>query len=244
MRSMNKNRQQKTDSARRRLLFDEPAASASSSSVPAVASLAIAGPGAAVGPAGSPASRSVTASSASIGKRAASSALFAYSNEPSTRKRRSREKLRSTGTLLKDDTSLFRTPQKQTKKPSIVQEKLSGRDGLKPKQRKLDDSEGTSESHVATHIHRNCAYFRRGEAKLNATTAACFALVKERFVIPDDFESNRKYGPLSGTSFEERAIGAYNLGLLTPKSPDFEGVEICSNCAVVGHTRNDCPKLI
>ena len=116
-----------------------------------------------------------------------------------------------------------------------------------PKKRTKTDggvTENEDRLYVPTYIHKNVSYFRKGEAKLSAKTETCFRLVAEHFVIPKDMEQSRKYGPLSGTSFEERVISAYNLGLLEPKRPESDGVEICSNCAEEGHTRDDCPKLI
>jgi hypothetical protein len=68
--------------------------------------------------------------------------------------------------------------------------------------------------------------------------------VEKHFVIPQDFENNRKYGPLSGVSFEERAISAYSCGLLEPKTQASAKVAICSACAEEGHKRSACPQLV
>ena len=72
----------------------------------------------------------------------------------------------------------------------------------------------------------------------------CFLdIVDEHFSIPKGFEQNREYGPLSGTCYEERAIRAYNLGLLKPVDQT-STVEICSSCASLGHKRVECPELV
>jgi hypothetical protein len=82
-----------------------------------------------------------------------------------------------------------------------------------------------------------------------------FDLVEEHYVIPSNFESDRSYGPLSGTCFEERVVNAYDRGLLLPnhqnqnKHPsNDEGcgsiLIICTHCAALGHRQDDCPDLI
>jgi hypothetical protein len=96
--------------------------------------------------------------------------------------------------------------------------------------------------YVPTYIHKNLSYKRQGSASLPEKVVKTFELVNEHYEIPDDFETNRSYGPLSGISYEERAIAAYNLSMLNARKGD--GVEICSNCVCVGHKRSDCPKLI
>jgi hypothetical protein len=40
---------------------------------------------------------------------------------------------------------------------------------------------------------------------------------KERFHLPPDLEASHTYGPLSGRSYEERALAAYRHGLLQAK---------------------------
>ena len=107
----------------------------------------------------------------------------------------------------------------------------------KPRQ-KVEDSQ-----YIPTYIHKNLSYKRQGDASLPDKVVKTFQLVCQHYEIPDDFETNRSYGPLSGISYEERAISAYSLSLLNPKPGD-EGTEICSNCVTVGHKRNDCPDLV
>ncbi|KAG7364023.1 hypothetical protein IV203_037225 [Nitzschia inconspicua] len=114
----------------------------------------------------------------------------------------------------------------------------------------------TQPAYVPTYIHQNLSYQRRGKAQLSSTMKQTFALVEEHYVIPNDFETNMKYGPLSGTCFEERVVDAYNDGLLQYKSSKPEThtqtttataattVDICSHCAAMGHKRIDCPELV
>jgi hypothetical protein len=98
--------------------------------------------------------------------------------------------------------------------------------------------------YVPTHIHKNLSYQRRGQASLSETSGKTFELVEAHFIIPEDLEQNKSFGPLSGSCFEKRAIRAYNLSLLEPKEEGDAVVEICSNCATLGHKRNECPDLI
>jgi hypothetical protein len=100
------------------------------------------------------------------------------------------------------------------------------------------------DEHVPSYLHKNVDYKRKGKADLSDETLAAYEIVEKHFHIPDGFENSRKYGPLSGTSFEERVISAYSLALLEPKTKESANVAICSVCAVEGHKRSDCPKLI
>jgi len=103
------------------------------------------------------------------------------------------------------------------------------------------------QQHVPIYIHKNLNYQRRGEAFLNEKLKHAFDLVEEHYVIPSDFESDRSYGPLSGTCFEERAVNAYDRGLLlaSPDQPTIEGnILICTHCAELGHRQDDCQDLI
>jgi hypothetical protein len=97
---------------------------------------------------------------------------------------------------------------------------------------------------IPKYIHENVDYRRKGQAKLSPSTLQVFQWVEERFDIPKDLEQNRSYGPLSGTSYEERVIRAHALGKLTAKDPADADVAICTSCATVGHTRDDCPDLL
>lgn len=120
-----------------------------------------------------------------------------------------------------------------TKKPRVVD--LMDKVSTRPRTAKR------TKAYVPEYIHKNLGYQREGTASLSAVAKKTFELVQEHYVIPDDLEQNRSYGPLSGTCFEERAIRAYNLSLLKPMKTD---VEICSHCSSLGHKRNDCPQLI
>merc|ERR1719491_1191278 len=101
-------------------------------------------------------------------------------------------------------------------------------------------------SHVPVYIHKNVNYQRRGQAFLSKNFRKVFAFIEEHYVIPSNFESDPSYGPLSGTCFEVRVVEAYERGLLSAKDYHQSKIDIiiCSNCADLGHGRDDCPKLI
>ena len=108
-----------------------------------------------------------------------------------------------------------------------------------------DEEQEKEKEYVPTYIHKNLNYKRRGMASLDENLERTFDLVEEHYVIPSDFENNRSYGPLSGTCFEQRAVDAYEKGLLVPIRSSKEGdVLICVYCAQLGHRQDDCPQLI
>lgn len=100
--------------------------------------------------------------------------------------------------------------------------------------------------YVPEYIHKNLDYKKRGEKTLSATTSEVYRLVCEHYEIPDNFEQRRSFGPLSGTSYEERVVQAYAVGRLASsrKDGDAPAAEICTCCAALGHKRVDCPTLI
>lgn len=110
----------------------------------------------------------------------------------------------------------------------------------KKEEEKVETEKPKEQAFVPIYIHKNLNYQRKGQASLNPKRQRVFDLVKDHCVIPDDFETNRRYGPLSGTCFEERAIDAYEKRLLKTTSI----VEICTYCAKVGHEQDECPDLV
>lgn len=124
----------------------------------------------------------------------------------------------------------------------------------KPKNDDVGETKKGDDRYVPRYIHKNLNYQGRGLASTSATLRTTFALVEQHYRLPSDLETNRVYGPLSGTCYEERAVEAYNLGLLEPREGASGGneatatssatVSICCHCAVLGHKRDDCPDLI
>ena len=97
------------------------------------------------------------------------------------------------------------------------------------------------DEYVPKYIHKNVEYQRRGRKSLPSTKLAAFDQIMQHYVIPKDLEQSRKYGPLSGSSYEELVLQAYTLDKLEPMEAQ---VEICTECAKIGHKRYECPKLI
>jgi len=112
-------------------------------------------------------------------------------------------------------------------------------------EKKTQQEQQGDASHVPLYIHKNVNYQRRGQAFLSKTFRKVFAFIEDHYVIPSNFESDRSYGPLSGTCFEVRVVEAYERGLLSAKDHHSKtDIIVCSNCADLGHGRDDCPKLI
>lgn len=137
------------------------------------------------------------------------------------------------------------TPRKRSLQQSLLspekKSKLSAALVTPAKTKNQEDT--TTTEYVPTYIHKNIDYTRKGEGKIDDTTQKSFDLVGEHFILPNDLETNRKYGPISGTTFEQHAIRAYALGMLEAKDPSVV-VEICTACATKGHKRDECPKLV
>lgn len=59
--------------------------------------------------------------------------------------------------------------------------------------------------------------------------------IKQEYEIPSDFESNvRKFGPLSGLTYEERLISSYEWGLLKNKHGKAGEGRFCWKCQQEG----------
>jgi hypothetical protein len=111
------------------------------------------------------------------------------------------------------------------------------------KKARLEESTN-EEAYVPQYIHKNLEYLRRGQAILSANKQSAFSLVAQHFYLPKDLETNRKYGSLSGSCMEDRAITAYSMGELEVKNPESDGIKICTACGTEGHVRKRCPHLI
>lgn len=98
---------------------------------------------------------------------------------------------------------------------------------------------------VPSYLHKNVEYCREGKSTLSSKTVHIFKWICDRYEIPSDFEQQRSFGPLSGTTFEQRVIGEYTLGKLHRKknAPDGDTM-ICLACAETDHVRDNCPTLI
>lgn len=141
----------------------------------------------------------------------------------------------------KQGISTYFSPVKATdaKKAAAVVVTPEQKDETEPEEKATEESQ----QHVPIYIHKNVGYQRRGEASISNKLKRVFDLVEEHYLIPADFESNRSFGPLSGTCFEERAVNAYEKGLLKATKTG-RAVLICTYCGTVGHEADECPDLI
>jgi hypothetical protein len=104
-------------------------------------------------------------------------------------------------------------------------------------------------SYIPTYIHRNVDYLRRNEAtgSLSPIKARIVQWILDHYDVPIDIEQNRTFGPLSGSSYEDRLIAAYSLGKLVRRSivdDSSDSAMICTACAETGHVRAKCPTLV
>ena len=96
------------------------------------------------------------------------------------------------------------------------------------------------------HIHSTLDYAHRGETALDQGALNAYRFIRNHFLIPCDIEANSKFGPHSGTSFEQRVIRAYTLGLLETKDESIseDSLLVCSYCGDEGHKRDECTELL
>lgn len=146
------------------------------------------------------------------------------------------------------------SPSAAKKRRSLLLEDETPKAKSKKKKQKLEEAKVSAtttdeEPYVPTYIHKNVGYSSFGTAtdRLTDGQKLAFNFVVEQYHIPSDFETNRKYGPLSGTSYEERVLAAYATNGLDP-SEDADSTlirkGICTFCGIVGHRRKLCPDLI
>jgi hypothetical protein len=101
-----------------------------------------------------------------------------------------------------------------------------------------------ADNYVPTYIYNNVEYVRKGQlTNLSPLHAKLLEWIAEHYEIPKDLERNRKYGPLSGSSYSDRVITAYRLGSLEKIDNDDTTI-ICTGCANLGHDRDNCPTLV
>jgi hypothetical protein len=111
-------------------------------------------------------------------------------------------------------------------------------------------SQSNVTDYIPSYIHKNVEYVRKGQiVKLSSIQSKVLHWIEDNFEIPNDFEQNRKYGPLSGSSYVDRVITAYRLGSLKRiEGSDHDEIKndgvICTVCADFGHIANTCPALL
>jgi hypothetical protein len=169
-------------------------------------------------------------------------------------KRRKKEK--SSSSSSPRDAATAAVSQKTPSRPTITQEKsavVTPPDEAtikKEKKTQKKKQKTTPTEYVPTYIHKNVEYDRLGQRRaadhnnaVHQTVYACYHWIDEHCDIPADLEQNRRYGPLSGTCYEERAVRAYRLGLIVPKRGD-DAPQLCTSCGKLGHAYDECPSMV
>jgi hypothetical protein len=105
----------------------------------------------------------------------------------------------------------------------------------------FDAAGNAEERYIPHYLYKNLQYRRKGEADLNTGARKAFNMIEENYLVPQNFESSRIYGPWSGSSYEERLINAYECNLLQPK---VRSIIFCCACGEVGHSRRLCSSLL
>jgi len=118
--------------------------------------------------------------------------------------------------------------------------------------KKQDDVDADQNQSVQSFVHKAVSYDRAGFKELPLNKFKVYEFVKDNFSIPENFEKDHKFGPLSGVSFEERVIDAYMQNLLEPQSRDDSFIEddsgknillkMCFTCGNFGHWPKSCPE--
>jgi hypothetical protein len=108
---------------------------------------------------------------------------------------------------------------------------------------KLADVDDDKDDYVPSYIHKNVEYLSRDHmSDLSPIQTKVYNWIMEQYELPKDVEQNRKYGPLSGSTYADRVISAYRLGSL--KRANDDTTQICTECANLGHDRDHCPTLV
>ena len=95
------------------------------------------------------------------------------------------------------------------------------------------------------YIHFNVGYHPRGELALDARSLKVYRFIRDHYLIPSTFEVDYTYGPLSGSSFEERVLRSYSLGQLEVRGGLHEcDLQVCTYCGEEGHMKGHCNKLL
>lgn len=118
---------------------------------------------------------------------------------------------------------------------------------------KLKSLQTKNSDYIPSYIHKNVEYVRKGQImKLSPIQSKLLSWIDDHYEIPNDFEQNRKFGPLSGSSYVDRVITAYRLGSLKriegsdhdDRTTHMNHSVICTVCADLGHVADACPTLL
>jgi hypothetical protein len=143
----------------------------------------------------------------------------------------------------------------------------------------LKKTETNGESSLSSkqlHLHASLDYLHRGRSKSSSAgnnncnddnsailltttpTMKAYRFIRKHYLIPNTIETDYKFGPHSGSTFEDRVIRAYTLNQLIPRhckkkqqddsSSSSSSIStlllVCSYCGNEGHNRNSCVQLL
>lgn len=152
-----------------------------------------------------------------------------------------RASARLTATKQSQSIESFLSPKKKRATEVVSSTIVTPADGdFSPKFSKTDNDK---EVYVPSYIHKNVEYISMAKmSNLSPVQTRVLEWISEQYELPKDLEQNRKYGPLSGSSYADRVISAYRLGSLKRANDGIS--EICTACANLGHDRDNCSTLL
>ena len=139
--------------------------------------------------------------------------------------------------------------------------------------KKTKNNDESSLSSKQLHLHASLDYLHRGRSKSSSAgnnncnddnaailltttpTMKAYRFIRKHYLIPNTIETDYKFGPHSGSTFEDRVIRAYTLNQLIPRhgkkkqqdnssSSSSTLLLVCSYCGNEGHNRNNCVQLL
>jgi len=113
---------------------------------------------------------------------------------------------------------------------------------VKKKGEKRYRSEDAEEEEEYQSVIRNNVGYRK--RKLTRGQEITLDYVKKYYDIPEHFDRDKRFGPLSGSSPELRIISAYVEGSLNVKKGKKKVIKvICHECGTIGHDSMNCDQL-
>ena len=132
-----------------------------------------------------------------------------------------------------------KVPFRSSKRRRGKSTKLSFVKKAKTRKAKTEIVEEVEEEYQSV-IRKNVGYKKRALTRGQKLTVE---FVKKYFVIPENFDKDKRFGPLSGSSPELRIVSAYAEGALKLKKGVKNLRMICYVCGTIGHDAMDCDQL-
>ena len=108
--------------------------------------------------------------------------------------------------------------------------------------------EAENRAHRPRSIYRKVNYEAEDEPEkrtaLDPRKERLMQHIKATYAVPADLETSRAYGPLSGLTYADRLVRAFETSLLRPKTALVGDWRRCWRCEKGGHLSWDCPSLV